>query len=135
MEASHRYRLLIYFVALVLGLSVCFAFAEEPHGASQTLQEHSSRLLFQTTPGHSSFMPTLQQSFVAPVEASIAAPVITVDRLNQISANVHKGRGFWHGGGRHKPSLILNHSQATADSHGNNTFEGAAVSGFEGRPE
>ena len=61
MEAMHRYRLLIYFAALILCLSVCFANAE----VASTVHQRQTTI-FERSDGHTEFMPLLQQSFVTP---------------------------------------------------------------------
>lgn len=116
MEATHRYRLLIYFVALVLCLSVCFAYAEEPQPAPNagTSRVEPARLLFQTEQGHVAFMPPLMQSFIQ-VQGASEVSVVSATKMDRVSADLHHTHGFLHGLAlnRHKPGLIVSHSHDT----------------------
>ena len=92
METGHRYRLLIYFAALVLCLSVCFAYAEPPaalttgtasiQGFCPTVSTLApAQLLFNASPGRSSFMPPLTAQLVLGTESAQAEPVMTADAV------------------------------------------------------
>jgi hypothetical protein len=111
MEATHRYRLLLYFVALVLCLSACFAYAEEP-AASGTSQP--ARLLFQTSGPRSAFMPNLTQTFIPTAPTKETAATVSTAKLDQVSAYVGKSHGIWHNitGNRHRSKLTVTSPQS-----------------------
>lgn len=106
MEATHRYRLLFYFVALVLCLSACFAYAEEP---AATDAHKPARLLFQTSGPRSAFMPHLEQSLVPTAKSTEMGSTVSAAKFDQISTCLRKSHGLLHSitGDRHKTKLIL----------------------------
>ena len=117
MEATRRYRLLIYFVATILCLSACFAYAEEPSRESGASVQHGAKILFQTSQGRSSFMPSLAQAFVPEVSGSEdVAPIISQMKMTEVSSSLQRTHGFWHAMpiGKRKPKLILNRQQDTS---------------------
>lgn len=107
MEAKHRYRLLIYFAALILCLSVCFANAEIPAAAVPTSDR--ATVIFEYSHGHSAFMPALQQTFLMPQVASTAEEhVVPPSVLKQVT-DANRSHHFWHAPAKHRASLLQNH--------------------------
>ncbi len=130
MEAKHRYRLLIYFAALILCLSVCFANAEE---VSPAVPQHNRQpLIFEGTHGHAAFMPALQQSFVATGECARTEDHVVPQGVLQQVTEANRSHRFWHGSGKHRTSLILSHQAGAAAGVANNTrnADGAGHSEF-----
>ncbi len=110
MEATHRYRLLLYFVALVLCLSACFAYAEGP-AASEA--NKPARLLFQTSGPRSTFLPHLDQSLMTIAPATEMGATVSAAKLDQVSNYFGKSHGIWHNitGIRHKSKVIVTSPQ------------------------
>jgi hypothetical protein len=114
MESKYRYRLLIYFAALVLCLSICFANAEEIHPAAALQTATSEQFVFQGSQTHATFMPALHLAFVYEATAAATdAPVVSQSMLQQVTTDTQKSHRFWHGASfaKRKPALIVNHSQ------------------------
>jgi hypothetical protein len=115
MEAKHRYRLLIYFAALILCLSVCFANAEVPTNAAPAHESHA--MIFEQSHGHAAFMPMLQQSFVTPAvtaaEEHADEHVVPASVLQQVT-DANRSHHFWRGSAKHHASLVLNHQVNTS---------------------
>jgi hypothetical protein len=107
METGHRYRLLLYFAALVLCLSVCFAYAEEP---ASTGTPASSRLLYYSAPGHASFLPSLSDSLVI---TPAATPTTTADEtLRSLTVQTNHSHHLLRSlfSSKHQPKLIVSHA-------------------------
>lgn len=130
MDAKHRYRLLIYFAALILCLSVCFANAEEVSPA--TPQPHRQTVIFEGTHGHAAFMPALQQSYMVTRDsARTESHVVPPSVLQQVTA-ANRSRRFWHGSGKHRVSLLQDHEANASAGVANNTHnaDSAASTGY-----
>ncbi len=125
METKHRYRLLIYFAALILCLSVCFANAEETTGATQAAGHRT--IIFEQCHSHAAFMPALQQSFVTPaIVASVQAHVVPSSVLQQV-VDAHRSRHFWHGSTKRHASLVLNYQVNTSSDVTNDARNASAA--------
>jgi hypothetical protein len=125
MESGHRYRLLIYFAALVLCLSVCFAYAESPASlptvsytpsdCTVTPAAQPARLLFNTAPGRSSFMPALTATLVIEADSmQEEQPVMTADAvLHGLNVQADHSHSLLHGifPSHHKLKLVKTHAQ------------------------
>jgi hypothetical protein len=131
MTTGHRYRLIIYFAALVLCLSVCFAYAEEPAAsipsasiatsvdtAPAVAESAPGRLLFNSAPGRSSFMPTLTATLVAEAAAPAAQPVYADAALQALTVRENKSHGFVHSlfQPKHKLKLVTQHAAERVSS-------------------
>jgi hypothetical protein len=91
MESKYRYRLLIYFAALVLCLSICFANAEEIHPAAALQTATSEQFVFQGSQTHATFMPALHLAFVYEATAAATdAPVVSQSMLQQVTTDTQK---------------------------------------------
>ena len=126
METGHRYRLLIYFAALVLCLSVCFAYAESPASLPTASSEQAfcptapgaqpTRLLFNTAPGRSSFMPALATSLDITAyddeDPTQVKPVMTADAvLHGLSLQSEHSHSLLHMFPSHKKlKLVKTHA-------------------------
>ena len=131
MEATNRYRLLIYVAALILCLSVCFANAEEVNGPEPAVVHQavaSQTMIFQSSHTRATFMPALQQSFLTPIAITTAeahvVPQSVLQQVNEASRSHH----FWHGSAKHRTSLVLNH-QVSASSGGTKDLRDLDVAG------
>ncbi len=97
MEATHRYRLLIYFAAVIFCLSVCFANAEEVNQAqTKAVGTEQMSTLFARSPGRVVFMPAFSSSLVVPSFADRDAPVVPASVLRQVTES-SRPHHFWHG--------------------------------------
>ena len=126
MESGHRYRLLIYFAAIVLCLSVCFAYAESPASlptvsytpsdCTVTPAAQPARLLFNTAPGRSSFMPALTATLVTEDDSmQEEQPVMTATAdavLHGLNAQADHSHSLLHGifPSHHKLKLVKAHA-------------------------
>ena len=110
MDATYRFRLLIYLAAFMLAMSVCFVYAEPVPS--------QSHLLFQVAPQHAGFLAT---STVEPIFDPAAlrtsiAPVISPVVLQQLQDASHPHRSFLrrvkHATVRSAPISVQNESSA-----------------------
>ena len=130
MLTGQRYRVIIYFAALVLCLSVCFAFAEEPasmhhHSAASTVTSPSVsnvasiHFLYYSAPGRASFLPALSGRLIT----EPAAPVVQVASADAILMHLGTQADRHHGlhallPGKHRLKLVKTYSpeQPSADA-------------------
>ena len=129
MEAKHRYRLLIYFAALILCLSVCFANAEEVTSPAETstLPNSPATMIFESSNHHAAFLPALQQSFVVPAaEAMTEQHVVPQSVLQQVTESNRPHR-FWHSSAKRHTSLVLNHQVGAASGVANDARNNNSV--------
>ena len=86
MDATHRFRFLIYLAAFMLIMSLCFVYAEP-------LPAHNS-LLFQVTPQHSGFLSgTSREPSFDPAALRATVPVVStrvIDQLGNASRSRHR---------------------------------------------
>lgn len=124
MESSRRYRLLIIFAALVFCLSVCFAYAQD--GTQPEIQSAgNSRILFQVSQAHATFLQPLHQSFIPQAVSSDSSAVVTPRALQSLLAKTERQHRFWHSVSftRRKTGLIVPHPQDVDER----TVQGAAA--------
>jgi hypothetical protein len=117
MEPTHRYRILIYFAAMVLCLSVCFAFAEDIPTEHAAQAAHAN-VIFENSQVHASFMPPLRQSFLPTTSEPIEEPVVSPEVLRQLTRNAQRSHRLLHGLPflKQKSSLIVVHSQPVPEN-------------------
>jgi hypothetical protein len=89
MDATYRFRFLIYLVAFMLFMSLCFVYAEP-------LPSHSP-LLFQVTPQHSGFLSAVpQQPSFDPDALRAASPLVAPAIMQQLQNTSHVRRSLFH---------------------------------------
>lgn len=84
MDITYRLRLLIYFAAFMLVMSLCFVYAEPlPHAGSP--------LLFATSPQHASFLvsSTAEPTFDPAALHAAEVPTISPALLEQLQQSAH----------------------------------------------
>ncbi len=128
MLTGHRYRVILYFVVLVLCLSVCFAFAETPASFDRgtggvvsstslpTIGSESAatpvHFLYYSGPGRTSFQPALLSQLVAEPKAAPVQLASADVVLQQLGAQMEHHRGvhtlFSH---RRHLNLVQSHAQ------------------------
>lgn len=114
MEATHRYRLLIIFAAIVLCLSVCFANASEvSNGVKPPCT--GAGLVFPTSQLHTTFMPVMALNYTPETSTLRERGTVSQGLLDQVTAGARKSHGFLHRTSftRHKAGLILNRQQSS----------------------
>jgi hypothetical protein len=124
MDTKHRYRLLIYFAALILCLSVCFANAESVSGSAPAAQRQT--IIFESSHGRTSFLMPLQQSFLAAPAASVSDEHVVPQSVLQQVTDANHSHHFWHGSAKHRTSLVLTH-QANASSSATNDVRNMGI--------
>jgi hypothetical protein len=94
MDTTYRFRFLIYLAAFMLFLSVCFVYAE-PLPSHQSSPSH---LLFQVAPQHAGFLaPSANEpTFDSAALRTAAAPVISLQIMQQLEDATHRHHGFLH---------------------------------------
>ncbi len=99
METTYRrFRLLIYFAAFMLVMSLCFVYAEPvPHAATP--------LLFATSPQHASFLAssTAEPSFDPAALRNTLTPGVSPALLDQLEQAAHPHHGLFHRSHRSVP--------------------------------
>ena len=93
MDATYRFRFLIYLAAFMLVMSLCFVYAEP-------LPSHNP-LLFHVTPQRSGFLPdsTRQPSFDADALRA-TVPVVSADTIQRLESATRSHRNFLRKGRR-----------------------------------
>lgn len=122
MLTGHRYRVIIYFAALVLCLSVCFAFAEEPAsldhcpkapaGVTNSNALESMHFLYYSAPGRASFLPALSGKLIPEPAAPITEVASADTILQQLGSQSERHRNL-HSlfSGRHHLKLVRTYTQ------------------------
>jgi hypothetical protein len=99
MDATYRFRFLIYLAAVMLFMSLCFVYAEP-------LPSHNP-LLFQVTPQHSGFLSSLpQQPSFDPAALRAASPDVSPAVMHQLQNTFHVRRSPFRRSRRTAPPLF-----------------------------
>jgi hypothetical protein len=99
MDATYRFRFLIYLAAFMLVMSLCFAYAEPAPVRNP--------FLFQLSPQHSGFLPPLPaEPNFDPSVLRATTPVISPLMLENLDKN-HVRHRFFHRTRKSSPGFVL----------------------------